>query len=145
MFKRIVITLIVIAAASAAILFFITENSLILTEYNLGDDMVASINAVIGEERKVTGVANGTSNGLRYIQYTYESASKMKDLTAYSTYLQKNGWIITQSYDFADERGAAQFATNSVESGKILAISIAFEADKYSIRFNKFEGELKLK
>lgn len=113
-----------------------------LAEYEMGDDKVQSINAVIGETRKVTGVSTGTNNGVQYKEYDYETKSMVDDLAAYFTYLQENGWLATKDYDLAAGKGEAQFATESAESGKILVMSFAFDAGKYTIRVNKLEGTL---
>ena len=126
----------------AMILLSACSSAAKLTEYELGDDKVSSINAVLGEDRKVAGVSTGKDNDVDYKQYTYESSSVMEDLIAYATYLQDNGWIATMDVDFSATSGEAQFGIPSVDEGKILIISIAFDNGKYAIRFNKLEGEL---
>lgn len=113
-----------------------------LTEYELGDDKVASINAVLGESRTVSGVESGITNGVQYKQYTYKTTSMVDDLATYSTYLQQKGWLPTVDYNFNDGNGEAQLGKNSIESGKILIISIAFTSNSYAIRINKLEGTL---
>lgn len=113
-----------------------------LTEYELGADKVPSINAVIGETRKVTGVSTGTDNGVQYKQYTYQSALVEDDLAIYTNYLRENGWLVTKDYDLTTGKGEAQLAKESVDDGNILIISIAFDSGEYAIRFNKLEGEL---
>ena len=113
-----------------------------LTEYELGTDKVASINAVLGENRKVSGVSTGTENGVQHKEYTYETPSMVDDLAEYSTYLRNNGWLVIKDYNFTDGKGEAQLAIESADSGKILVISIAFEANRYTIRVDKFKGSL---
>jgi len=126
-------------------MLFVVGNAAKLTEYKLGGDKVASVNAVIGEVRKTTGVSSGTSNGVRHKQYTYETTSMVEDLKAYSGYLQNNGWLVTQGYDLNAGTGEAQYGKESVDKGKILILSIAFAPDKYTIRINKLTGELTTK
>ena len=113
-----------------------------LTEYDFGTDKVPSINAVLGEERKVTGISSGTENGVQYKQYTYQTSSMLDDLSAYSSHLQDNGWIVTKDYNLNDGNGEMQLATESADAGKILVISVAFEEKQYAIRINKLVGEL---
>lgn len=113
-----------------------------LTEYEMGVDKVQSINTVIGETRKVTGVSTGTNNGVQYKEYDYETKSMVDDLAAYFAYLQENGWLATKDYDLTTGKGEAQFAIESADSGKILVMSFAFDANKYTIRVNKLEGTL---
>ena len=144
-FLKVVGILVVIAVAVIAILIFLVGNAANLTEYKLGGDKVASVNAVIGEVRKTTGVSSGTSGGVRYKQYTYETASMFEDLKTYSVFLQNNDWLVTQSYDLSAGTGEAQFGKQSVDKGKILLLSIAFAPDKYTVRINKLDGELTLK
>ena len=61
MFKKVIsiISLILVSA----VLFSACGNAAKLTEYDFGTDKVPSVNAVIGEERIVTGAETGTSNG----------------------------------------------------------------------------------
>jgi len=113
-----------------------------LTEYDFGADKVPSVNAVIGAERKVTGVDTGTSNGVQYKQYTYESETPLDDLITYTVYLRNNGWVVTKDYDLTIGVGEAQLAMDSADSGKILVMSIAFEGNYYAIRINKLDGSL---
>jgi hypothetical protein len=113
-----------------------------LTEYDFDTDKVATINAVLGEQRKVIGISTGTENGVQYKQYTYQTESMMDDLIAYSLYLQEHGWIITEDYNLNDAKGEMQFAIDSADAGKILVISVAFEQTQYAIRVNKLVGEL---
>jgi len=113
-----------------------------LTEYDFGTDKVPTINKVIGEERKVTGISTGTENDVQYKQYTYQTSSMLEDLSAYSAYLQENGWIVTKDYNLNDGVGEMQLAIESADAGKILVISVAFEANQYAVRINKLVGEL---
>ena len=111
--------------------------------YTMGSDKIASITAVLGEVRRVTDErAGGASDGAEYIQYAYESASMVKDLAAYSVYLQNNGWFITKSYDLNAGNGEMELATESADKGKILILSVTFEEGKYAIRITKVEGTL---
>lgn len=113
-----------------------------LTVYEFGDDKVPSINAVIGETRKVSGVSVGTDNGVQYKQYTYTSSTVTDDLSTYITFLLDEGWVATKDYDLSAVSGETQFAMESVDDGQVLIISMAFEAGQYTIRANKAEGEL---
>ena len=125
-----------------ALLLSACGNAAKLTEYDFDTDKVPSINAVLGEERKVSGVETGTSNGVRYKQYTYESSSVTDDLIEYTSHLRDNGWLVIQDYDLTEPEGEAQLAVESADSGNILVISIAFEQSRYAIRINKMEGTL---
>ena len=144
--KKILIGIVVIAAIIVGVYFYATGSAEKLTEYELGGDKVASINAVIGETRKVTGVDVGTSvttsGSAQHKQYNYETESMVQDLTTYSLYLQNNGWMVTQGYNLSVGKGEMQFGIESEESGKILIMAIAFDQGMYAIRITKTEGTL---
>jgi hypothetical protein len=141
-FKKIAIIIVCLVAIGAAVLFYMKTTAEKLTEYDIGGDKVASINAVIGETREVTGINTGTSSDSQHKQYTYKTESMVKDLSTYVDYLRKNGWLVIKDSDFSAVRGEFQIATESVDSGKILLMSIAFEQNKYAIRINKGTGTL---
>jgi major membrane immunogen (membrane-anchored lipoprotein) len=113
-----------------------------LTEYDFGEDKVPSVNAVLGETRKVSGVSVGTENGVQYKQYTYETSTMVDDLAEYTTHLRDDGWMVIKDYDFSEGTGEAQLAIDSAVSGKILVISINFATNRYIVRTNKLDGEL---
>ena len=135
------VTMLAVLLSSCAML----EEAAKLTEYDLGTDKVRSVNSVIGEQRIVTAVSLGTQNGTQYKQYTYQTSSMVEDLIAYSTYLQENGWVVTQGYNLYDGNGEMQLGIESADYGKVLIISIAFEETQYAIRINKLVGELSYK
>jgi len=146
MWKKILIGIVVIVAIGIAVLFYATDSASKLTEYDFGTDKVASVNAVIGEKRKVTGVDVGVSatpsGSVQYKQYTYETASMFEDLLAYSNHLRNKGWLVLKDYNLAAGNGEMQLAIESADSGKILIMSVVFEKDKYAIRITKGEGTL---
>ena len=142
LWKKIVIGIVVLMVVGVAVLFYATSSAEKLTEYEISGDKVASVNAVLGETRKVTGVSTGTSNGVRHKQYTYETASVLQDLIAYSVYLRNNGWLVTKEYDLTTGGGEMGFAKESADSGKILMMSVEFEQGKYAIKITKGEGTL---
>ena len=125
-----------------ALLFSACGAAAKLTEYDFGTDKVPSVNAVLGDARKVTGVATGTDNGVQYKQYTYQSETTLDDLIKYTVYLRNNGWTVTKDYDLTISSGEAQIAKESADSGKILVMSIAYDGNSYAVRINKLEGSL---
>ena len=144
--KKILIGIVVIAAIIVGVYFYATDSAEKLTEYEFGGDKVASINAVIGETRKVTGVDVGTSvttsGSAEHKQYDYETASMVQDLTTYSLYLRNNGWLVLKDYNLTTGTGEMQLGIESVDSGKILVMSIAFNEGKYAVRITKLDGTL---
>ena len=125
-----------------ALLMSACGNAAKLTEYDFGTDKVPSVNAVIGEERKVTGVSTGTSNGNQYKKYTYETESMLQDLAPYLTSLMEDGWIAVNDYNLNDGTGTAQLAIESADAGKILVITVTFDAKSYEVLIEKATGTL---
>ena len=113
-----------------------------LEEYDFAPDKVASINAVIGESRKVSGVSTGIENSKQYKQYTYATPSMASDLSVYLQYLMDEGWIVLTDIDLSGGRGVAELGIESADSGKILIMTIDFQTDRYSIRIEKDKGAL---
>ena len=133
---------VIITLFLGSLLFYACGNAAKLTEYDFGTDKVPSVNAVIGEERKVSGVGSGTTNGIQHKQYTYKTTSMVDDLAVYTTYLRNNGWAVIESYNFNNGKGIAQLAIESADKGKILIMSIDFKEDQYEIKVEKTKGTL---
>ena len=138
--KKVFIIVIAIVVVAVSGLFYLLGSASKQTEYELGSDKVASINAVIGEVRKVKGVIVDSSSKMQTKQYTYESASVEKDLSAYFSYLTKNGWDITKTSSSSIGNREMQFTTESVDAGKILIMTVMYEEGKYVIRISKLAG-----
>ncbi|MCL1830926.1 MAG: hypothetical protein FWG21_05805 [Oscillospiraceae bacterium] len=111
--------------------------------YEIGDDILYSVYSIVGE-RKVTGVESGTSNGAPTKKYTYSSPTVVDDLLEYFTYLMRSDWVLVQDYNLNVMPGSAQFAKNSLDTGKVLLMTISFENQKYSIHLTKIEGSITL-
>ena len=127
---------------AAAFILAGCNNAAKLTEYDFGTDKVPSVNAVIGEQRKVSGVSTGTENGVRYKQYTYETETMLDDLLTYYSYLSEHGWVVTKDFNLNDGSGEMQLGKESADEGKILIISVDFTPSRYAVRINKLDGTL---
>lgn len=131
---------------SIAAVFILTScnalgNAQKLQEYDFGNDRVASINSVVGE-RTVTAVGTGTSNGVSYKEYTYNSSSVFEDLLKYTQELRNKGWIVTGAFDLNNTPGTGQLAINSADKGKILILSFLYDSGSYKIKIEKGTGDL---
>ncbi len=113
-----------------------------LDAYEVGGETVPSVKAVLGEERKVTGVESSTTNGNPSKQYTYASDTVYEDMNAYLSYFLDNGWVVTESFNTDTIPGRAQFGKESSEAGKIVIVSVAFEENAYAVKITKSVGEL---
>ncbi|MDR3084678.1 MAG: hypothetical protein LBU47_00010 [Christensenellaceae bacterium] len=118
------------------------EDAAALQSYDFGEDIVPSVNSVVGE-RKVTGVSTGTSNGGQYKEYQYESATVSEDLIAYVIQgLIPGGWIATVDFNLNVVPGSGQIAIESEDEGKILLMDLSYENGGYTIRVTKIVGTL---
>ncbi len=116
-------------------------NAAKLEQYDMGDDVIISITSVVGE-REVTSVAASTNNGIDSKQYTYASDMVYDDLLAYVTRLMDGGWLVTQAIDLNVVPGSGELGTHSVDDGKILLVSFAYDEDEYTIKVTKGNGTL---
>ncbi len=112
-----------------------------LMQYELGEDIIPSITAVVGE-REVTGVESSIKNGVSSKQYTYSSASVYDDLWAYVQKLMDEGWLVTEDIDLKTVPGSGQLGKKSSDEGNILLLSFAYEDSKYAIKISKAKGTI---
>ena len=140
---KIAAVLVILGAILVGYVFYTISSASKLTEYDFGLDKIPSINAIIGEERKVTKVGSGvsTSSG-QSKEYTYESASVPKDLLAYSQYLRSKDWLVTRDFNLNASNGVMELATESADKGKILVVSVAFDQKQYVVKITKADGTL---
>jgi len=119
----------------------ILENTAKMQEYEMGDDKIPSINAVVGDERQATDVESGfTSEGVQYKQYSYMSGTVTDDLQSYTQHLKDIGWVVTKDYNLTHITGEVELAKESVEDDTVLVMAIVYETGKYEVRINKFRG-----
>jgi len=134
-----VTSLLVVFTAGCGIL----KNTAKLQEYEMGDDRIPSINAVVGEERQATGVEAGiTAENVQFKQYSYSSDSVTDDLQAYTQHLREIGWVVTKDYNLTQSTGEVELAKESVEDEMVLVMAIVYESEKYEVRINKLKGVL---
>lgn len=119
----------------------ILSNAAELEQYEMGSDVIPSINSVVGE-REVTGVETSTNNGIKVKQYSYSSTSVFDDLWAYASMLMEDGWLVTQDIDLNVVPGTGELGRNSVDEGQILLLFFSYEENGYTIRITKGEGTI---
>ncbi|MCL1914664.1 MAG: hypothetical protein FWG10_12515 [Eubacteriaceae bacterium] len=115
-----------------------------LAEYEFGDDKIPSVNAVLGEDRKVIGTGTGTTNGVRYKEYKYQTETMRDDMVRYviQELLGPEGWLAISDFNFDDLSGEGKIAKNSLEEGKILIMTITFDLTTYNLKIEKGQGTL---
>ena len=113
-----------------------------LTEYDFGADKIPTVNAVIGETRKVNGVATGTENGVRYKTYKYQSDTVLEDLREYYLHLDELDWALLEDFNLNDSTGRIYVGNESADAGKIITITISFTQTSYEVKIEKYDGTL---
>lgn len=117
-------------------------NSANADEYKLGDDTVKSIKAVV-EKRKVVSISTATSNGVKTKKVEYKSNTVQEDLTKYVQYLRDEaGYVLTKDVDLSQKSASIELGKKSVDSGKILIMTIDYNPFGYTITLQKGEGTL---
>lgn len=135
----IAVALIFLLAGCAAL-----EEAAALQEYELGEDSIITINALVGT-RSVTGVSTSQSGGSITKEYTYKSDSVREDLTAYLTELVNNqGYLaIEEDIDLAVVPGSAKIAIVSPsDTSKIIIMEILYTGTEYTIGITRMTGTL---
>ena len=132
----VVCVLVVIGFIGMGIAFFATGNTANADEYSLGNDTIKSVKAVV-EKRDVTSVSSSTSNGVSTKEITY------KDLLTYTQYLRsEGGFVLTKDMNLNVSPSTVQLGKESVESGKIILLTISYDSLGYTISIQKGAGTL---
>ncbi len=140
-FAACVIALVVLGGTAALVAVGRMAN---IDEYTIGNDTVQSVKSVVAE-RKVTSVSSKVSDGVTTKSMHYKSDSVQNDLNAYIPYLMDEaGFILTQDMDLSVIPATVQMAKASNDSGKILVLTIDYDAFGYTITLQKGEGQLTL-
>jgi hypothetical protein len=119
----------------------VLSNAAELEQYEIGEDVIPSINSIVGE-REVTGVESSTDNGVKVKQYTYASTSVFDDLLQFVTRLREEGWLVTQDIDLEVVPGAGELGKNSVDEGQIVLVDFSYDESGYTIKISKGEGTI---
>ncbi len=136
-----IVGLFVVASIIASIA---TNKAANADEYKLGDDVIKSVKAVVGE-RDVTAVSTSTKNGVKTKSYTYKSSSVQEDLVSYVEYLRgEGGFSLTADMDLSHVPGTVQLAKESAEEGQVILLYIEYTNFDYALTLQKGEGTFTL-
>jgi hypothetical protein len=119
----------------------ILNNAAKLQEYSFDDDKLPSLNSVVGE-RTVTGVNTAIKNGVNSKSYSYKSDSGFDDAYSYYTELAASGWTLIEDWDGDPTAGVIIMGAESLDAGKILTISISYDASSLTVEVKKFTGTM---
>lgn len=108
--------------------------------YEIGNDIVTSINGVLDEKKVISG-STSTEDGVKIIQKTYQTDGNVKEeLLKYANYLIQNEEFLV----IKDEEGNLEIAKESTDKGDIVYITIEYGiiSDEYTVTIKKGEGTL---
>lgn len=135
----VVLSIVVLCVAVGLIAYFVTGNAAKATEYKMGDDVVSSITAIVGE-RKAVGVGISLKNGVLEKRVGYVSDTVQEDIIAYTQYLINEGGFTP--IELSKVPGIAQLAKQSVDESEILVMTIQYTLNSYTVYLQKGEGTL---
>ena len=112
-----------------------------LQEYSFDGDKLPSLNSVVGE-RTVTGVNSSSENGVSSKSYTYKTVSGFTDAYDYYNDLVASGWTLIEDWDGDQASSVIIMGIESVDTGKILVISISYDASSVMVSIKKGDGTM---
>lgn len=132
----------VLALAAGLIAHYATGKSSNAEEYELGNDTVKSVKAVV-DKRDVSAVSTATKNGIKTKKITYQSDTVQDDLIKYVQYLRgEGGFDLTRDMNLSQIPGIVQLGKESEDAGKILIMTIEYDRNEYTVTLEKGKGNL---
>jgi len=141
----IVVGCILIAVCVMGLVFGIIGKTANEEEYKLGDDTIKTVKAVVGK-RQVVSTSTESSNGMTTRRVEYKSESVQEDLAKYIQYLRETeGFTLTGDMNLTKIPSTVHLGKeSSVNKGKLLMITIEYDAFGYTITIQKGNGTLSL-
>ena len=116
--------------------------------YDLPNDTVPTVYAVLGEERNINGFNTSTVNGETENRYSYNNVSDVQsDIVEYITYLHDNeGFLYIQDCDTEPLTGSIYMGKNSSKDGEVVIVTINYDKTEgtYDIILENTEGTLQV-
>jgi hypothetical protein len=149
--KKLLILIIIIAAVAVLVVVGIvaaggaTKAAAKKDFFELGPDKVPSVMHVLGETRDISGFSNVKMAGIETIAVIYKVAENQgDDMYTYAQALMNDySFYNTNPFDFTGSSGGGfAFATNSVEEGYIITLTIDFDESGYTLAITRQEGTL---
>jgi len=138
------IVIVLMIAGLLGIVFLALNGTANADEYKIGNDVVASIKAVVGQ-RDVTSTETSISDGVTTKTMKYTSDTVYEDLLEYATYLmEEEDFVLTENMNLKVSPGTIEMAKESEEEGKILLLTIKYNKSGYTLILQKGAGELTL-
>ena len=138
----VVLSIVAICVAVGLIAYFVLGNAGDATEYKMGDDVVSSVTAIVGE-RKAVGTGKAIEKGVSSKYVEYVSDTVQEDMIAYTQYLRnEGGFTLVQDMDLTKVPGIVQLAKQSVDEGEIMIMTIEYTLNSYTVTLQKGVGTL---
>lgn len=143
--SRIIITIFTIIMASLITYFFISIKKEYPPLYNIGNDVISSVNKVNG--LKITPKIESFENDKIKIFTFNKVPDSISNAVKYANYLWKNeGYYIITNHNFGKENGRVELAKNSSENEKIIKVNVnCYTNDSFSVIISLINGNLILK
>ena len=116
--------------------------------YEIGNDKIPSVKYVLDEKRKVTSTETSVSGSVttKTVRYSVSGNEQNQDMSKYIEYLHdKEGFMYTSDFDFSGSTGTAELGRDSVDSGFIIQITLAYNTSGYTVTIVRQEGSLTMK
>ena len=111
--------------------------------YVLGNDKLPSINLVVGN-RELASYNNLDGDNIITKVYKYKNVEDTKsDLSSYIKVLKNDyNYLYTTEVNLSKSKGKFQLGNNSVDSNKIIIITISYDKDSYTVKLTKGDGKI---
>lgn len=142
----VIITCVILVLATTGVIgYLLYERIAHVQEYRLGDDVIPSINAVLGEG-SASSIFAETKNGITTTTIVYQSPTVQEDLASYVQYLEdQEGFILTQDMDLNQVPSSVQMGKTSVDPGEVIILTVDYDHFGYTITLKKGEGQLNMR
>lgn len=146
LYLKIIIGIVGLIAIVIIISSIIVNKQMNATEIKFGNDVIPTVNAIIGK-RKVSGVSaekNGSGKTIKTLTYNDvdgddEKSLKTIEIINYIEELEKDGYIVTKR--FAITSPTAQLGIESKDTGEIVTIDIEFDQNTSNAIFKYTKGK----
>lgn len=135
----------IIAAVTLTIVFGVLGKVANADTYELGEESIQSIKAIVGKRQFVSS-SNETRNGMLKKKMEYKSSSVQEDLQKYVQYLHETeGFSFTKDMNLTIVPSTIELARKSkTDTDKIITLTIEYDAFGYILTFQKGKGTLSM-
>ena len=135
----------IVALVTLTIVFHVLGKVANADTYELGNESISSIKAVVAKRQFVSS-SSTTKNGVLKKELEYKSSSVQEDLQKYVEYLHETeDFSFTKDMDLMVVPSTVEMARKSkTDAEKIITLTIEYDAFGYTLTFQKGKGTLNL-